>query len=169
MAINKGKGIDALEQRKLREIELAEANFKLCYNAADFLQYAKNLSSRGPHLAEVQRRALDVGLTMKYDPMLPPADKEQDLHPQNLRDFWLQALKITGHFNIRIKQMLLNRGYLGSYVQQISDVARIGTGGFLKLKEHDAIQYSAEFVMYNYFNHMLSDEQKNKIEEILGN
>lgn len=158
----------ALEQRNQRELETATKNFAKLKSAEDILQFAHNISDKGEHLRQLAIEALDKGLTLKYEPMLPPIIKEQDLKPINLRDLWLEALKITGKLGFFTKKMLKNRGYLGSYQHQVCDLDKIGTLGFITLREHNALQYSAEYIMYHHFSHLLSDKQKIRIKEVLA-
>ena len=118
-------------------------------------------------MKQMSIEALDKGLTLKYEPMLPPITREQDRDPINLRDLWLEALKITGKLGTYTKRMLNNRGYLGSYQHQVSDLKKIGTLGFVILGQHNALQYSAEYIMYHHFPQLLSDKQISRIKEVL--
>ena len=157
----------ALEQRNQVQLQSATKIFIKLKCADEFLQFAHNISDKGKHLRELSIEALDKGLTLKYEPMLPPIIREQDLDPINLRDLWLAALKITGKLGFYTKKMLNNRGYLGSYQYQVSDLKKIGTLGFINLCEHNSVQYSAEHIMYHHFPHLLSDAQKLRIKEVL--
>lgn len=158
-----------LESRNLVQLQRATENFTKLKSAEDILQFAHNISDKGEHLRELAIEALDKGLTLKYEPMLPPITREQDRDPINLRDLWLEALKITGKLGTYTKRMLNNRGYLGSYQYQVSDLKKIGTLGFEVLSEHNSLQYSAEYIMYHHFPHLLSEQQKIRIREVFAN
>lgn len=160
-------GQTALEQRNQQEIETAKRIFTNLNTAEAILQFAHNISQRGEHLRELSIEALDKGLTLKYEPMLPLITREQDRDPINLRDLWLEALKVTKQFGLYTRKMLNNRGYLGSYQHQVSKLSKIGTLGFITLREHNALQYSAEYIMYHHFPQLLSDQQTSRIKEVL--
>ena len=157
----------ALEERNQKILATARRNFTNLNTAEDILQFAHNISQRGEHLRQLSIEALDKGLTLKYEPMLPPITREQDRDPINLRDLWLEALKITGKLGSYTKRILNNRGYLGSYQHQVSKLSKIGTLGFVILGQHNALQYSAEYIMYHHFPQLLSDQQISRIKEVL--
>lgn len=46
------------------------------------------------------------------------------------------------------RRMFQRWGYLGGMVRQVDTVNKIGTRGFLALAEIDALQYSAEYIVY---------------------
>ena len=157
----------ALESLNLVQLQRARENFNKLNTAEDILQFAHNISDKGEHLRELSIEAFDKGLTLKYEPMLPLITREQDRDPINLRDLWLEALKVTKQFGLYTRKMLNNRGYLGSYQFQVADLNKIGTLGFITLREHNALQYSAEYIMYHHFPQLLSDQQTSRIKEVL--
>ena len=157
----------ALQIRNQVQLQRATENFTKLKTAEAILQFAHNISQRGEHLRQLSIEALDKGLTLKYEPMLPTITREQDRDPINLRDLWLEALKITGKLGSYTKRMLNNRGYLGSYQHQVSKLSKIGTLGFVILGQHNALQYSAEYIMYHHFPQLLSDQQISRIKEVL--
>lgn len=161
MTSDKNINRDELEYENTERIIEATSDVRM------LLQLAKNISERRPSLIKLADKAISKANYLKNYELLPMSEKPEDLSPINIREMWLEASRITGRVGPRTLQMVKNRGYLGAMLRQIEDIERIGSGNFVNLREHNALQYSAEYILLNHFEQLLSPEQKKKIQDVL--
>lgn len=150
------------------EVEKVRRIVANCNTVALLASMATNLqNSKKPHLAGFVIECEQKANLLRNDVLLPPPLPE-DLHPVDLRECWLKASAITGKIGSHTLQMVRRHGYLKSMLRQIKSLSRIGTLGFITLKQHNCLQYSAEVLMRKHFSHKLSQQQIERIDFVLG-
>ena len=96
-----------------------------------------------------------------------PKPREEDTERVDLYKLWLYAVVITNTCSLATINSVKSAGYLSAMLKQIRNIEDIGTGGFQRLKLHNALEYSAEYLMRKYYSDQLSDEQKIAIDRLL--
>jgi len=149
------------------EVEKVRRIVANCNTVALLASMATNLqNAKKPHLAGFIIECEQKANLLRNDVLLPPPLPE-DLHPVDLRECWLKASAITGKIGSRTLKMVHRHGYLKSMLRQIQSINKIGTLGFIKLKQHNCLQYSAEVLMRKHFSHELNQQQIERIDVVL--
>ena len=139
-----------------------------CKSPEAFRALARNIASADlafldPYIAKCNRNA-----NILMNDALLPDPFEGDHDRVNLRNCWLQASAIKGRIGSHTLQMVRRRGYLGSMLAQLRNVAHIGGLGFVSLQEHNCLQYSAEVLMRQHYSEKLTAEQIERIDAVLA-
>lgn len=96
-----------------------------------------------------------------------PKPTQEDSERVNLYKLWLYAVVITNTCSLPTITSVKSGGYVKAMLKQIDNLDDIGTSGFQRLKSHDAIEYSAEYLMRKYYSDRLRDDQKIAIDCLL--
>ena len=96
-----------------------------------------------------------------------PALTTGDLGDIDLRKCWIESsVRLKQNMKTRMRTALLNKGYLQSMLDQLS-VAKIGKKNFIKLAKCGAINLTAEYIIFNFYQHLLSGQQRIAIANVL--
>jgi hypothetical protein len=161
--------IAILQAQERQRAERAIASFS---SRQDLVDFAKRLQEpRYGHLLDLvdtcYDRCIREGLLHGNYRSLPeplPEDTERvDLHRS-----WLVAIVITNKCSLAVVNSVRGRGYLQAMLNQIDKLEDIGAAGFLRLKEDNALQHSAEYLMRKYYSDRLRQDQIEKIDMLLA-
>ena len=138
-----------------------------CNSPEAFRALASNLASAEldylePYIAKCNRNANRL-----LNDALLPDPSEGDHDRVNLRNCWLEASAIKGRIGNHTLGMVRRRGYLGAMLAQLRNVAHIGGLGFITLRDHNCLRYSAEVLMRQHYTDRLTAEQIERIDAVL--
>jgi hypothetical protein len=162
-------GLTLLQGQERQRAERAIASYS---SRQDLVDFAKRLQEpRYSHLVDLIEvcydRCINEGLIHGNYRLLPkpvPDDTERvDLHRS-----WLIAVVITNKCSLAVVNSVRGRGYLEAMLNQINRLEDIGSAGFLRLKEDNALQHSAEYLMRKYYSDRLRQDQIEKIDILLA-
>ena len=134
---------------------------------SEFNEYSNRIKSRYPHLLDLALMCERKGNYVENDNRLPPP-MSHDSERVDLRECWLLASEITGRIGPRTLAMVKKYGYRDAMLKQIKNINDIGSNGYIQLKLHNALQYSAEYLLRKHYTDMLTAQQIKKIDNVLA-
>lgn len=161
--------IELLQAQERQRAERAIASYS---SRQDLVDFAKRLQEpRYSHLIDLvdtcYDRCIKEGLIHGNYRSLPEPLLE-DIERVDLHRSWLVAIVITNRCSLAVVNSVRGRGYLQAMLNQIDRLEDIGAAGFLRLKEDNALQHSAEYLMRKYFSDKLRHDQIEKIDKLLA-
>lgn len=134
------------------------------------VRFARRLKDH-PYLADLSEACYDKCIAegmLHGNYTRLPIPIEEDLERVDLYKLWLYAVVITNTCSLPTINSVKTGGYVKAMLKQIDNLEDIGTGGFQRLRSHDAIEYSAEYLMRKYYSDKLREEQKIAIDTLLA-
>ena len=132
----------------------------------EFVEYGDRIKKHYPHLLDLALMCERKGNYVDNDSRLPQP-LNHDVERVDLKECWLLASEITGRIGPRTLAMVKKHGYRDAMLKQIKNLDDIGSKGFSDLKIHNALEYSAEYILRKYYSDMLNEKQIEKIDIVL--
>ena len=164
--VDLGEGVMPLAKRvKTRNNLRAEIRDALA-NESD-PQKLRRLISRARK--QISYNELVKSLQRKHLDLILPKAKLADTSVIDLRECWIEAsIRLENHkLSKGTASSLKNKGYLQTMLGHIQPKG-VGTGNFKKLVKKHALPLTSEYLIYNFFSHLLSSDVEMKAAKCLA-